>query len=266
MSDPKLQRNNDESLAEECRENWIRAFQWLAELSPNGATESRNGVTVVRTGLPLPDFNTLFAFDPPNSLDFVDEMIERFFGKENVPWEIVTTSENSARLGQLAVQKNLFKTEQSPAMILDLLPEWTPIPPKVLSIREVKSADDVFTFLKTSDAGFGAPPGTLSALKAGITTNEAVSNRGVAYLGYVRGKPVATSLRFTTSDIAGIYSVSVLPEFRRRGFGEAMTWRAAVDGLEEGCTRSCLQATAMGFPVYEKMGYRVVEKYQIWWA
>jgi predicted acetyltransferase len=64
-----------------------------------------------------------------------------------------------------------------------------------------------------------------------------------------------------TGDVAGIYFVSTLAEFRRRGFGEAMTWRAIADARTTGCTLSYLQASRMGRHIYEGMGFRVFEEY-----
>jgi predicted acetyltransferase len=71
-------------------------------------------------------------------------------------------------------------------------------------------------------------------------------------------------LRYTSHRIAGVHNVSTLPEFRGRGLGEAMTWHAALDGRAEGCIASALQASAMGFPIYERMGYRHVVSYETW--
>jgi predicted GNAT family acetyltransferase len=76
--------------------------------------------------------------------------------------------------------------------------------------------------------------------------------------------PVATAMRFSSHRIAGVFNVSTIPEYRRRGIGEAMTWRAAVDGLAEGCIASALQASEMGLPIYQRMGYRQVLTYQVW--
>jgi predicted acetyltransferase len=64
--------------------------------------------------------------------------------------------------------------------------------------------------------------------------------------------------------VAGIYFVSTLLEFRRRGFGEAMTWRGVLDGRATGCRLSYLRASRMGRPMYEKIGFRVVEEYRGW--
>jgi len=84
------------------------------------------------------------------------------------------------------------------------------------------------------------------------------------YTGFMDGEPVATAMRFTSHRIAGVYNVSTLPTFRRRGIGAALTWRAALDGLAEGCIASALQASTLGEPVYRRMGYREALGYHTW--
>ena len=43
-----------------------------------------------------------------------------------------------------------------------------------------------------------------------------------------------------------------------------MTRRAISDGRSTGCTIAYLQASKMGRPIYEKMGFRVLEEYSEW--
>ena len=84
------------------------------------------------------------------------------------------------------------------------------------------------------------------------------------YLGFVDGVPAATAMRFASHRIAGVFNVSTVPEYRGRGVGAALTWRAALDGRADGCLASALQASELGLSVYRRMGYREVMTYQIW--
>lgn len=59
----------------------------------------------------------------------------------------------------------------------------------------------------------------------------------------------------------GVYNISTLAPLRGRGYGGAMTARIAADGAAIGCEVAILQATEMGYSVYERMGYRTVVEY-----
>lgn len=74
------------------------------------------------------------------------------------------------------------------------------------------------------------------------------------YLGYFENKPVCTSLGIISNDVLGIYNISTIPGFRKRGFGRIMTLDLVRQGYEK-ANGSILQASAVGKPVYEKLGF-----------
>jgi predicted GNAT family acetyltransferase len=82
------------------------------------------------------------------------------------------------------------------------------------------------------------------------------------YLGEAGGRAVAASTLVQTGSTAGIYNVATVNAFRRRGIGEAMTWHCVSYGLDSGCSLAVLQASSMGRPVYERMGFRTVAPYR----
>lgn len=252
-------------LLEMCHENFIGAFEAVARMVPGGTVERIGGLTAVRTGMPGSFFNVVFGLDHPKSIAQIREGVERIFLRTNTKFQIVTLPETLGSLAPLIQELNLTEKEVAPGMVLDPIPDACPNPPKELRIRHVNSSEEVTDFLRTAAVGFGAPPDYFDAWKPGLLAGGAGTwSLDTVYVGYVDGKPAATSLRLTTGDVAGIYNVSTLPEFRRRGFGQSMTWRAVADGRAAGCRLSCLQASKMGRPVYERMGYRVIGEYSLW--
>jgi GNAT superfamily N-acetyltransferase len=61
-----------------------------------------------------------------------------------------------------------------------------------------------------------------------------------------------------------ILFVATLPVARGRGLATELMTRALLDARERGCTTTSLQATKMGKPVYERMGYRDLGPLQMW--
>ncbi len=157
--------------------------------------ERTGGVVIVRTGLPSADFNLVFAFDRPRSLEDVAQTIDRIFARTGTPWELITTPESSEEMKPLIRDLELVRSEVMPGMVLDPLPDQCPATPKNLEIRHVIKPEEIHTFLRTGDAGFGALLGSLDGLKEGlVAAARNTSFRGGNYLGYLDGKPVTTSL------------------------------------------------------------------------
>lgn len=81
------------------------------------------------------------------------------------------------------------------------------------------------------------------------------------YVGRVDGMIVSTALGFTIDGATGIFNVATPPEHRGRGYGTALTARAARDGFETGSEFAFLQSSEIGHTVYRQLGFRDVEEY-----
>jgi GNAT superfamily N-acetyltransferase len=146
-------------------------------------------------------------------------------------------------------------------MVLAPIPAAEKPCPEELSIEIIKTPEDLAVYANTMSEGFEMDPALLAPLNHPRTLRALDLKR---YLGRVRGEPVATALRATVNRVAVLFNIVTLAPWRRRGFGEAITLRAAQEGLAEGCVASFLQSTMMGFPVYFRAGYRHVIDFHGW--
>lgn len=81
------------------------------------------------------------------------------------------------------------------------------------------------------------------------------------WLGVVDGRAVATATASVSDGFVGVYVVATRPETRGRGYGETLSWAATLCRPDLPAT---LQASEMGKPVYERMGYRTVADFTVW--
>ena len=88
-----------------------------------------------------------------------------------------------------------------------------------------------------------------------------LSDRYRVWIGRVDGRTVTTATAFMSDGYVGVYAVGTLPEARGRGYGEALTWAATLCRPDLPAT---LQASEMGAPIYERMGFRTVASFNVW--
>jgi ribosomal protein S18 acetylase RimI-like enzyme len=74
-------------------------------------------------------------------------------------------------------------------------------------------------------------------------------------VGRLAGENVATAIAFDHEGDCGIYNMSTLESFRRRGLGTALTARHVNDAAERGCSTASLQSTPMAERVYAAVGF-----------
>ena len=78
------------------------------------------------------------------------------------------------------------------------------------------------------------------------------------------GAIVGTTLLYTRDGNAGIHEVGVLPEYRRSGIAEKLVRHALYQAGRSGARLATLQASAMGEPLYRKLGFQACGTLDTW--
>ena len=125
-------------------------------------------------------------------------------------------------------------------------------------IREVRTKTELKTYYQIWSVGYEYPT-FLGDHMYNDSIKKPLSNlfkHGKLYLGYLDGKPVATSRLHIGGGAAGLYWVTVIPEARGKGIGTQMSLQPLQDGLDAGYQLGVLDSTEMGYTIYKKIGFK----------
>lgn len=137
----------------------------------------------------------------------------------------------------------------------------TPPPPE-LEIERVRSLDVLHEWERVAILGF--PVSGLEDAPPGALANQAWLDepRQHLWLGRVGGKPVAVASAWVDHGINHVTVVATLPEERRKGYGEALTWQAA---QADPALPAMLLSSDEGRPVYDRMGFLALQRVTLWY-
>ncbi len=76
------------------------------------------------------------------------------------------------------------------------------------------------------------------------------------FVGYIKENPVAVSILFEGTEVAGIFNVATIPKIRRTGLGTIMTNILLLKARKIGYKVSVLKATPMGEKLYQSLGFK----------
>jgi GNAT superfamily N-acetyltransferase len=142
-----------------------------------------------------------------------------------------------------------------PCMLREAGPGGPPPPPQ-LEIVEVADEGTVREAEALIDEVFVEGSATDRVL-----TVDCIDERFRVWVGRVDGRPVTTATAYIADGLVGVYAVATTADARGRGYGEAITWAATLSRSDLPAT---LQASEMGLPVYERMGYRTIAEFTVW--
>ncbi len=147
---------------------------------------------------------------------------------------------------------------------LHLLPvgATAPLDPPELEIRPVTDKADLEAFEETTIIGF--PFTDLLPYQPGSLFDERslLDTRMRRWIGWVDGTPVGISASFVDAGVVNVALVGTLPEARGKGYGAALTWRAA---LAEPGLPAMLLSSDMGRPIYDRMGFLPLYRFTLWY-
>ena len=84
------------------------------------------------------------------------------------------------------------------------------------------------------------------------------------YVAREAGRPIGCLMVIDHDGNSEVQMVAVVPEARGRGITRVLLGHALADAAERGNTTSTLIATPLGYPVYERAGYRPLERFSMW--
>lgn len=265
MASPVEPSPEERATVAACHRNTIEGAWALIRLGPKARRRDWPGASAFSNAIPSSLTNSLFVTIPGTEVAPLLAIAAEFFGP-GTPWKVVAIPETLGEVRTAAERGGLHPGETDPGLLLDPIPPAPPVP-SGLEVREVASEADLRAFRYAAGAGFRIPRWILRVAMPRLRSDpEAGRSIPRFFVGYVGGRLVASSLLYLSEGVAGISFVATVPEARRRGYGAAMTWAALEAGRRAGARVGYLQASAMGRPVYEAMGFREVSRYPIWMA
>jgi uncharacterized protein len=186
-----------------------------------------------------------------------------FYLQRGMPFSIWTRDHADAALATELRRRGFNEFINMPGMAL-LGDPGTQCGPAGLEIRAVTGDQGRRDFLHISAeayATYGAPHEY--AEDAFVSLESVCAPHVQGLVGYVDGKPVAAAAVYVTHGVAGIGWVGTVPEQRGHGFAEAVTWAAIREGFRRGGAFANLQASPMGRPIYERMGFITPTVYRV---
>ncbi len=252
--------------------NLRAAMRLFARATARGEARDLPGVTMVSSGVDYSVFNSAMLSSPVTGPDC--ELDRRVaiafvhFSMRRIGWSFWLCEELlddavRRRADAILAGRRLHRMSTAPGMLAEsLAPPVRPLPE--LYYQRVEDGQTRYDFCHVTSVGFHLP----FAVSQAIYGSEGLWSGGYqGWVGYSSGHPVATAATVVTEGVIGLYSVATLPEYRHRGFGEAIARRVLAEA-RAGCAfdRYVLQSTVAGYRLYERMGYRTVANFTIYVA
>ncbi len=238
--------------------DWVRICGVLGNKS---VVEVGNGASLCATGIPVATLNCVFTTREDAAPSDVEKILDAIHGK-GLPYCVQIRPGCSDQLAEAARERGLSAHGSIPLMRLDAgaVDVARDAAHPDLRIRQL-SSDERHLHIAIASEGFEVPP----ALFEEMMTQAVFALPGFhSYVGSAGGEPVTTAVAMVESEHVGIYNVATAKAWRGRGYGAAITARGVLDGFRAGASFALLQSSDPGFGVYERLGFRTVENWDLW--
>ncbi len=240
--------------------NFIYSWQQMMATSPKGEIHVTDDLIITNCGISIPFFNTVFTSSQRRVTEQDITVAKDYFSKINKSFQFCVHEPWSVQ------SRDLFKEQ---GFVLEtVLPGMTfpddrelPVNNDVLSVIQPSTEDELSQYITLVCEAYELP----EWLARQILNTDFIAQPNVhLYLALVEGIPVSTSMLVNTPEVAGIYWVATGKASRKKGYGELVTWHAVREALQQGYSNVILQASAMGQPIYQRMGFENICRYELW--
>jgi ribosomal protein S18 acetylase RimI-like enzyme len=251
MTTPLLRRLAHKAMSQ-TRSPWTRCH-------PDSRHLFRNGVAFNAQNPPGPSFNYVAVLGVTLPLDEVVKQADAFFAGKEGGYGVLVEGDIGHPL-EIELRERGWKVfEDEPALVipelrLDAL-EKANHTPQELDIRRVEDQSSLDEFDETLSTVFAVPADMRDSIGL-FKLAQALDPDIALFAGYVDNRAVATSELLCTADIAVLTGITTLEAFRKRGYGEALTRAALIEGARRGCTAAALRSGPLSVPLYKRIGFQ----------
>ena len=241
-------------LAEAADANFVVHASWAHQRTAGMRVSDELGVMLTDSGLACDTFNV--ACRARLTADQARQRIRAalaFFRQAGRPFSWwVGPGDQPSNLGELLVEAGLLRAETELAMAADLAGlQVDNYIPDGLEIRRVRTDVELQDF-----AQIIAGPQERHFYVLAASALLAPDTPLWFYVGYLGGQPVATAELTVGGGVAGLYNISTIEAYRRRGIGTALTLQPLLDARGSGFRTGVLQAAAAGVGVYTRIAFK----------
>lgn len=245
--------------------NLVDSSRQLFELDPGASVEREDG-WLFGAGSPEHPVISNAAFRIDDNVD-AEEFVARaksFFGERDRGFSVWVRGEEpeDRDLDAAAAAAGLQQVYAMPEMVLGSRAEAAPLPAgaEIRRLTSDEEAEDYWRIAAAAYVDIGWPPEVFGFYEGadGLTADNVAS-----FIAYLDNEPVSIAMTIVSHGVAGIYWVGSLEKARGKGLGRAITTAATNAGFDLGAEVASLQASPMGKPIYEAMGYETIFSYRL---
>ncbi len=231
----------------------------------DGEIVETDGLLLHAARTPFPVlFNGVWRLDPTVPAEAVVEAADAFFAERGRGWSVClrdgVAEDEDLRLA--AEDAGVTSLLEAPEMICEAPVVPRPLPDGA-ALRWVDDRATLDDFVAVSDAAYatqGLPPGTV--VDSVTDLRACVAPHLQTVVAYDGDAPVAAAQVLMSHSIGGVYWVGTVDGARGKGLGDCVTRAVTNRAFELGARFVSLQASAMGEPIYRRMGYRELYRYR----
>lgn len=237
-----------------CFNNLKDYWKSLANTEPSVVTETAHAISI---GLGLgqdmpPVFNPVFLDKDTNTLPELP-----YIGKHGF-WYDRT---RNAHFPSSRLQAMDLILEPVPMMAISLDRAFSIILPSDITLRTLDKKEDLTSWMRPLKIAFDLTDSQANCYQRAL---EGASEKLLHYEALKNGQIIGVASLFLHHEIAGLYNLAVLPEFRKQGIGTALFAACLTYTKNMGYAYSTLQSSPMATALYKRMGFETLSEISIY--
>jgi len=195
----------------------------------------------------------------PEAADRRISEIISIFSSGDIPFTWSINPDDKPSDLAIRLEKVGLMRDETRSMAIEIKDLKIPKCPEGLMVEVPKGVKEVDAWARLMLDAYGMGTGYTDTVVK-LTHSSSRRNDVFYYTGLLDERPVATAMTFLSDGVVGVYCIATDPSVRGKGIGTYITAVPLLDALEKGYEVSILHATQMGYPVYERLGYREICK------